>query len=77
MLPIMPWRWQNGTPFEEELAAIREAYKEAGITRVVQTDGYDMIAQGLSTSSVDGHPNDAGHLVVFNAVVAALSSANL
>jgi hypothetical protein len=57
MLPVMPWRWTSyggGGSFEQGNAAIRDAYRSLGIGRFVQTDGFDMVAQGYGA-----HPNDA------------------
>jgi hypothetical protein len=69
MLPVMPWRWTSyggGGSFEQGNAAIRDAYRSLGIGRFVQTDGFDMVAQGYGA-----HPNDAGFLLEFNALVSA------
>lgn len=71
ILPIMPWRWSSyGTSnFQNELGGIRQAYRELGVRRVIQADAYDFVSEGLSG---DGHPNDAGFIAEFNAIVAAL-----
>lgn len=78
MLPIMPWRWNNypsGGSYEDELAGVRDGFKAAGVTRCIQTDAYDFIGQGLSGS--DGHPLDAGELVMKDAIVSTMSAAIL
>ncbi len=71
ILPIMPWRWASyGTSnFQNELGGIRQAYRELGVRRVIQTDAFDFVSEGLAS---DGHPNDAGFIAEFNAMVAAL-----
>lgn len=71
ILPIMPWRWSAyGTSnYQNELGGIRQAYRELGVRRVTQADAYDFVAEGLAG---DGHPNDAGFIAEFNAIVASL-----
>ncbi len=76
ILPIMPWRWSSyGTSnFQNELGGIRQAYRELGVRRVIQTDAYDFVSEGLAG---DGHPNDAGFIVEFYAIVAALCDGSI
>jgi len=71
ILPIMPWRWSSyGTSnYPNELGGIRQGYRELGIRRVIQTDAFDFISEGMAG---DGHPNDTGFIAEFNAIVAAL-----
>jgi len=71
ILPIMPWRWSSyGTSnYPNELGGIRQGYRELGVRRVIQTDAYDFISEGMAG---DGHPNDAGFIAEFNAIVATL-----
>jgi hypothetical protein len=71
ILPIMPWRWSSyGTSsYQAELGGIRQGYRELGIRRVIQTDAFDFISEGMAG---DGHPNDTGFIADFNAIVGAL-----
>jgi hypothetical protein len=77
MMPIMPWRWSyyaGTSSYEAALGGMRDGFKTAGVKRVIQTDGYDFILNGLAS---DGHPNDTGFLAEFNAVVDAFSDNTL
>jgi hypothetical protein len=73
MLPLMPWRWSgypNGGSYEDELAGVRDGFKSVGVSRCIQMDGFDMIGEGYS--GADGHPIDAGQLVIRDTIVTAL-----
>jgi hypothetical protein len=77
ILPVMPWRAPAGSytapfTFEEATAGLRDGWRTAGVAKFVQTDGVDFVAQGLTASTTDVHPNDAGMALVFNLVVKAL-----
>lgn len=78
MMPIMPWRWSGtypgGSSYEAALGGIRDGFRTAGVTRAIQTDGYDFVLNGLAG---DGHPNDAGFLAEFNAVVDGFARGNI
>jgi hypothetical protein len=77
MMPILPWRWSSyssGGSVDQGNGGIIEAFKEAGVSKLVQTDAYDFVSQGLAG---DGHPNDAGFVVEFNEVVQAFSTGAL